>query len=359
MIYYYILVFFSASMVVFDFVKDRHIQVAFFSLQCLVLTLFVGLRTIGVDNDSLNYWDAFQLAGGLSWNEIWIGNYPLSIERGYMLLNKLANVMGADIHAVFMTMAVATGLVNYTLIFKKSPFPFTSLLIYVGFFFFYRDFTQIRYALAAGIGVWSIFLFLERRYWRSLLLVLIFAFMHSAILIVLLFALSFVVIRNRFVYFVLPFIGLIVGFFDPIVLIFNFVGLPDTLARYVLENEFGRGGYAISAITQLVMVGFLLFWKPLLANYPKRIVEGLFIAIAMGSFINLLFISFSIMQRLSSLLFGMVVFALPCLFKAVESQIKLEEQLLTTFIRLIFCLFALYYGIMMIHPDILQPYRIL
>ena len=359
MIYYYILLFFSASMLIFDFVKDRYIQVVFFSFQGLVLTLFTGLRTIGVDNDSLNYWDAFQLAAGVPWTEIWAGNYPSSIERGYMLLNKLVYVAGADIRTVFMTMAVATGLVNYSLIFKKSPFPFTSLLIYVGFFFFYRDFTQIRYALSAGIGVWAIFLFLERRYWYALLLTVIFSFIHSAIWVVLLFVLSFVVIRNRFVYFALPVLGLVLGFFDPIILIFNFVGLPDTLTRYVLENEFGRGGYAISAIAQLVMVGFLLFWNALLANYPKRIVEGLFIAISIGSFINLLFISFSIMQRLSSLLFGLVIFALPYLFKAVESQISEKEQLLTTFMRWVFCLFALYYGIMMIHPDILQPYRIL
>ncbi|WP_353182880.1 EpsG family protein [Parapedobacter lycopersici] len=359
MVYYYILVFFSAAMVVFDFVKDRHIQLIFFVLQCLALTLFAGLRAVGVDNDSLNYWGAFQQAGGLSWEELWQGDYTSSIERGYMLLNKLVNSAGMSIHVVFMVMAVMTGLVNYTLIFKKSPFPFTSLLIYVGFFFFYRDFTQIRYALAAGVGMWAIFLFLQQHYGRSFLLVIVFAFIHSSVLIVLPFMLAFAVFRNRFVYFLLPIVGLVGGFFDPIVLIFNLIGLPDTLTRYVLDNEFGRGGYAISAIAQLVMLGFLLCWKSLLAYYPKRLVEGLFIALSLGSFINLLFISFSIMQRLSSLLFGMVLFALPYLFKAVESRIKLEEQLATTVVRLIFCLLAMYYGFMMIHPDILQPYRIL
>jgi len=359
MIYYYLLLLFSSAMVVFDFVKDRHIQVIFFFLQCLVLTLFAGLRAVGVDNDSLNYWGEFQLAGGLSWTELLTGSYPSSVERGYMLLNKLVSSAGMGIHAVFMIMAVLTGLVNYTLIFKKSPYPFTSLVIYVGFFFFYRDFTQIRYALAAGVGMWAIFLFLEQRYWRSLTLVLAFAFIHSSVLVVSLFALAFMVIRNRFVYFVLPFIGLIGGFFDPIILIFNFVGLPDTLARYVLTNEFEKGGYVVSAIAQLVMLGFLVFWKPLVDYYPKRIIDGLFIGLSLGSFINLLFISFSIMQRLSLLLFGVILFALPYLFKAVESRINLEEKLLTAVIRLAFCLFALYYGMMMIHPDILQPYRIL
>ena len=359
MAYYYILLFFCGAMVVFDFVKDRQVQFVFFSLECLVLILFAGLRSIGVDNDSLNYWDAFQQVNGLAWNELLLGNYPTSIERGYMLLNKAVSSAGMGIHVVFMIMAVATGLINYTLIFKKSPFPFTSLLIYVGFFFFYRDFTQIRYALAAGIGMWAIFLFLDRHYWRALLLVCLFSFMHSALLIVLPFMLAFTVLKNRLIYFLLPIVGLVGGFFDPIMLIFNAVGLPDTLARYVLENEFGRGGYAISAISQLVMLGFLLFWKLLLDYYPKRVIEGLFIALSLGSTINLLFISFSIMQRLSLLLFGMVLFALPYLFRAVESKIKLEEQLATTIIRLVFCLFALLYGMLMIHPDILQPYRIL
>ena len=346
-------------MVVFDFVKDRHIQFAFFSLQCLVLMLFAGLRAVGIDNDSLNYWNEFQLARNLSWADLVMGNYPSSIERGYMLFNKLVSSAGMGIHSVFMTMAVVTGLVNYTLIFKKSPYPFTSLVIYVGFFFFYRDFTQIRYALAAGIGVWAIFLFLEQKYWQSLVLVLAFSFVHSSVLVVLLFALAFIVVKNRVVYFILPFIGLLGGFLSPIILIFNFVGLPETLARYVLANEFVRGGYVISFVAQLVMLGFLIFWKSLLDYYPKRIIEGLFIGLSLASFINLLFISFAIMQRLSLLLFGVVLFALPYLFNAVESRVRPEEKLLLAVIRLAFCLFALYYGMMMIHPDILKPYRIL
>jgi len=359
MAYYYILVFFSAVMVVFDFVKDRHIQFVFFSLQCLVLTMFAGLRSIGVDNDSLNYWNEFQLAGNLSWIELFTGNYPSSIERGYMLLNKLIGSAGMGIHVVFMLMAILTGLVNYTLIFKRSPYPFTSLVIYVGFFFFYRDFTQIRYALAAGIGIWAIFFFLEQKHWRCLALILVFSFIHSSVLVVGLFALAFIVYKNRYIYFVLPFIGLVGGFFNPIILIFNFFGLPETLARYVLMNEFVRGGYIVSIIAQFVMLGFLVFWRPLLESYPKRIVEGLFIGLSIGSFINLLFISFSIMQRLSLLLFGVILFALPYLFKAIESQVRLEEKLVMALIRLVFCLCALYYGIMMIHPDILRPYRIL
>jgi len=346
-------------MVLFDFVRDRHIQFIFFSIACLALVLFAGLRSVGVDNDSLNYWGEFQLASGLSWGDILTGSYLSSMERGYMLLNKLVSVTGMGIHAVFLLMAASTGLMNYTLIFKKSPYPFTSLVIYVGFFFLYRDFTQIRYALSAGVGMWAIFCFLEQKYWRSLILVFLFAFVHSAILVVGLFVAAFMISRNRFVYFALPVVGLVGGFFDPIILIFNLVGLPEALTRYILVNEFGRGGYAISAVAQLAMLGFLLFWKPLLNHYPKRLVEGMFVALSLGSFINLLFISFSIMQRLSSLLFGMAIFALPFLFKAAASKVRLEEKFAWVVVQLAFCLFAVYYGIKMIHPDILQPYRIL
>ena len=353
---YYAIVITAFLLSVFDLVKSDVVRLIVYVGYCSILVLFVGLRSIGIDNDGANYEEAFNLAGGLPWVDLVTGNYDETMERGYLLLNKVIYTLGGNIHIVFLLMASITGLVNYTLIYKKSPLPFASLLLYVCFFFFYRDFTQIRYALSAGIGLWAIFFWIDKRYLKSLLLVLVASSIHSAVLVVFLLILSYYLIRNTWFYFALPLLGLIGGVFNPTMILFSLGGLPPTLAQYVEFEEFGAGGYVISLIAQVFMAGMLIFKTRLLNRYPKPWFDLLFIALAMGSFINLLFISFAIMQRLALLLFGVILFAMPYLCHMMESD--KDEKFNALFFRFIFMVYVFYYGLKMIDPGLMQPYSI-
>src|SRR5690606_19321858 len=135
----------------------------------LFLVLFVGLRSIGVDNDSAAYEEAFKIAGKTSWIDLFTGNYGETMERGYLLLNKLIYSVDGTVHGVFLMMDILTGLINFTLIYHRSPLPFSSVLMYVCLFYFFRDFTQIRYALSAGLGLWAIFMLIDAKYVKCLL----------------------------------------------------------------------------------------------------------------------------------------------------------------------------------------------
>jgi len=354
---YYAIVIITLLMSVFDFIKSDIVRLIAYVGYCIILVLFIGLRSVGVDNDSVNYEEAFNLAGELPWGDLVSGSYGETMERGYLLVNKLIGVLGGNIQVVFLVMAAATGAVNYTLIYRKSPLPFTSLFLYVCFFFFYRDFTQIRFALSAGMGMWAVFSWLDRKHLQAVVIVLLAASMHSAVLVVFLLFMLYEVTKNMWVYFLLPLLGLIGGLFNPIMFLFRLGGLPPTLAQYVELEEFGSGGYVVSIIAQVLMAAMLIFRVKLVERYSEAWFNLLFVALSVGSFINLLFISFAIMQRLALLLFGAVLFAMPSLNHTLESEDN--EKFYALFFRVLLMVYVFYYGLKMINPGLMQPYSIL
>ncbi|MEC3879546.1 EpsG family protein [Parapedobacter sp. 10938] len=357
MIPYYILFIVTFLFTVFDFIQSRYVRLCAYIPLCLLLVGFVGLRALGVDNDGFAYQDAFRLVGEkYSWLDLLLGNYDETMERGYLLFNKLVYTLGGNIHVVFMVMAFLTGLLNFTLIYKYSPMPFLSVLIYLCFFYLYRDFTQIRYALSAAMGFWSICFFVDKKYWWSFASVFFAAFIHSSVLIVPLFYLLYVFMRNYPFYLVLPVVGLIIGFFDPVMYLFALGGLPPTLAGYVEQEEFGESGYMLSAIAEIFILGIFYYRSKLTTFYGERTIDLFMVALSLGSFINLMFISFAIMQRLSSLLFTVIALVMPYLFCVIEDDIR--DRNLGLLIRVVFMIFVLYYGLKMIDIDLVRPYAI-
>lgn len=356
MVIYYVIVILAFLLSIFDLAKSNHLRWTVYTFFCVILVLFVGLRDLGVDNDSVNYSEAFNFGAATSWRDLILGDYDETMERGYLILNKIIFTLGGNIHTVFLVMAALTGLINYVLIYKKSPYPFCSLLVYVCFFFFYRDFTQIRFSFAAAMSMWVLFEFLDKRYLNAVLLVTTATFFQSAALVMPLLILLYFVGRNYWIYFFLPFVGLVGSFYEPVEILFGLGGLPPTLAQYVELDEIGRGGYVISAIAQVFMLAVMIFKQRLLRSYSKQTIDLMFIALSLGSFINLLFISFAIMQRLALLLFGVIVFLMPYIFRIFETHGK--DKYTGLFLRFIFMLFVLYYGLNMIDPELMRPYEI-
>jgi len=355
MIPYYLLVVITFLAIPFDFLRaSSPVRILVYCILCVVLVLFAGCRSLGVDNDSLNYDMAFSDSLRLTWVDLFWGNTNVTVERGYLIFNKIIGVLGGNIHTVFFLMAAGTGLINYTLIYKRSPYPFTSLLIYVGFFYFYRDFTQIRFAFSAAVGMQAIFLFYHEKRLLSYTLIALSAFIHSSVLVIYLVFIFYTFVKKKWIYFFLPFVGFFGGLFDPILFLFNLGGLPPTLANYVQNDDLGKGGYVASAIAQFFLLGVWIFYRNLRKYYDEKLLDLLFVALSLSSFINLLFINFSIMQRLSLMLFGVIMFLGVYLFKMLEK--KLESQNLILAIHLCFNLYMLYYGVKMIDPFLLRPY---
>ncbi len=357
MIPYYLLVISAFVLVAADYLPDRRIRLLLFILFSVLLVLFAGLRAVGTDNDSISYENAYNSTAQLSWTEILAGDYEhSSMERGYTLFTKVLNGAGLPIWSVFLIMAVLAGTFNYSLIFRKSSFPFSSLLFYVCFFYFYRDFTQIRFAVSAGMGLHALFLFAEKKYGASVLLILLAACFHSAVLVLGLVFVAYRFIKSYLAFLLLPLAGMAGGIFNPVAFFFRIGGMPPALVSYVEAEEFGRGGYVASAISQLVLIAVFIFRRRLLREYPEPLIRLLYTALSIGSFINLLFINFSIMQRLSLLLFGVVMFLGMYVFRMLEKQPG--ERGMALALRVLFNVYVFYYGLKMIDPGLLQPYQL-
>ena len=115
----------------------------------------------------------------------------------------------------------------------------------------------------------------------------------------------------------------------------------------------------VSILAQVVMAGMLIFRERLTAFYYSRTIDVLFACLAWASFINLMFISFSIMQRLSSLLFGAILFAIPYLcarLEQEEDEKRKNDRFVALALRFFFIAFVLYYGMNMIDIDLMRPY---
>lgn len=348
-IYYFIYIA-SFVLCILDFAASKILKTVLFISFCTFLIVLAGVRGIGVDNDSASYDAAFSLIQNITYSDIITGNYPFNFERGFVLLNKLIYDFGGNIHTLLFVVALISGMFTYYLIYKISPYPFSSLLFYISFLYLFRDFTQIRYGLAGSLIFFATYLFIHKKYYSSTLLFCLSLLFHNASYIMLLVLPFITIVKKKAVYMVLPFIctiGLFYNFF-PVLLRGPFS--TDHMQIYLDEKT--SGGLAISILGYLLMIAFFCFKKEsYLVRYKESSVY--FSIIALGVSLNLLFFQESIFQRFSMLLFGFSIYLYPIVMhNLILRKPRLEYYLFYWAINLFF----LYYGTSLINIDLIRPY---
>jgi hypothetical protein len=347
-VYYFVFIV-SFLLCVLDYVKVEKIKIIAYTTFCLLLVLLPGFRSVGNDNDSTNYADIFDLSKTYTLREIVAGDYPENIERGFMLLNKVVASAGGSVTAIFLAIAVLSGVLNYLIIYKVSPYPFTALLFYLSFFYLYRDFTQIRYGLSCALCFWSVYFFVGKNYLLTVLTLLFAIFVHSAAFILVLVLPCCLLVKNKYLYLALPFVCVVGIVFNPFQYLLTLGGVPAHMQIYL--DEEGGGGFIVSALGYLIMMIYIFYKKQLSNdNYNFALYYRLF---AVGVALNLLFIQASIFQRFSNLLFQFSVLFLPNLLWALRDM---KYRYYLVFLHFMFLCFFLYYGIKLISPALIRPY---
>ncbi|MFF5381646.1 EpsG family protein [Pedobacter suwonensis] len=350
MLIYYLVFILSFLFCVLDFTDKVYLKVSIYTLFCLFLIALVGFKAIGLDNDSINYVEMLKQADNYTFLEIFKGDYSENTERGYMLLNKLILVMGGDERVLFILVASATGILNYTFFYKNSCFPFTSLLFYLSFFLLYRDFTQIRYGLSCALVFWSLHNLAQFKYFRALLLFAASLLFHnSAFILIPVLALCFF-IKNKYFYPVLVVLSLIGIFYNFFSVVLTLGGVPEHMQIY-LEEESG-GGLAVAALGFLIMA--IYFINASVFNDTKDLSYSLYYRVfALGLALSLIFYQTSIFQRFSYLLFQFGILLLPNMLYVLQTG---EKRYYYFMLHIVFLLFFLYYGIKLIDPALIRPY---
>ena len=109
---------------------------------CIILILFCGFRTIGVDPDSEAYEEIFKSNGD---------DPRLLVESSFLLLSEIIRNFTDDVHYLFLLYAILGITIKFYALRQLSPWYFLPLVIYFGNYFILHDFIQIRAAVASGL----------------------------------------------------------------------------------------------------------------------------------------------------------------------------------------------------------------
>lgn len=352
MIIYYAIFIASYFLCIFDFIKESKIKLFVYIVFTSIVTLIAGLRTVGVDNDSIAYQQIFISSDNLSFFQILIGDYWENTERGFYLLNKLIYTLGGDIQTLLLTIALLTAGLNYSIIYKISPYPFLSLLFYLSFFYLYRDFTQIRYGLSCALVFYTIYYYVKKKYFLFLIFLFFSFLFHNTSYILILILPFFHFFKNKLVYFYLPIIGLVGLFYNFLPLLLSQGGGMQYLQIYL--DDSGNAGLMIPFIGSLIILLYIFNEKKLLSIENSHDWYNLFFKLfAISVTLNFLFFQVSIFQRFSYLFFQFGILLLPMMIKDLKfSRYKIYYDLM----YLSFATFFLYYGVKMINSDLIRPY---
>lgn len=148
-----------------------------FIISIILLISVAGYRDFGSDNDIGMYKAMFNETGLMSYNDILFHNSGRVKEIGYLLLNKVFNSLGFRTFLLFCA-TVSLGIKGY-LFYRYTKFPFISIFIYFVLFFYLREFTQIRDALATSFILLCLLMYTKKKYLYSALFFLIAISFHS------------------------------------------------------------------------------------------------------------------------------------------------------------------------------------
>lgn len=355
---YYSIFIVSFLLCFFDFILIKQVKRLVYTLFTIFLVLLVGRRKTGIDNDSPMYEGMYYFYREVSINDVLKGGYGY-VEKGYVFFNQFIGFFGGDFWTLTLSMSIVTGLLTYSFIFKKSKLPFLSLLFYLSFFFLYRDFTQIRYALSSSLIFWCCLFYINKRYKYAILLFLLAISFHNAAFIIIPTLAVIYFIKKKEIYLLIIIPCMLIGVvYNPFPLLLASGLSNEHMQLYV--NEEGGGSWSISIVGLVVL---LLYY--FLLKYNKNKFKTLdanpyfgdyyFKLVALSTSLNFLFIQSAVFQRFSLILYQFVIILFPFV---VYGYSKISHRKETYMILYFFCsLFLLLYGFRMIDEKLVRPYE--
>lgn len=354
---YYCIFILSFLLCIFDFTKIRVFTLFVYVCFVLFITVFVGCRKVGVDNDSITYQWMYNLYKESDILEILCGGGFGYVEKGYVFLNKIVAELGGNFRNVIFIMALLTSFANYTFFVKKSFLPFLSLLFYLSFFILYRDFTQIRYAFSCALCFWAVYFYIDEKYgYTTLFLVSAILFHNTAIVLIpVLFFIRFVNVDKLYLALIIP--ALLVGYS---INIFSYL-----LNKYfinvhmqIYQNEPGGAGLAISLVGCFIMILYQyinhIYKKKRYGEIKSREETVYYNLVSISVIVNFLFIQSAIFQRVSYLFFQFSILLLPIIFFKIK---KLLKKRLFIFLYLLVTCFLLCYSFKIVDINLIRPYK--
>ena len=202
-----ILLFLLLLTAAFSFLVDERPMVRWvvFTTLVVVLTLMAGLRPIGIDKDSWQYYAYY------------LGKFDDMVEYSFILISDIVRVAFGDVRGVFFIYALIAIPLKCYVFTKLSNEIFLLLGVYMSNFLILHDMTQIRVGAAMAFIFLGFYYLTQGRRWPCFFLILIATAFHvSAVLMLAILIFRNVELRSwhRILLALIPFLALTSVFFD-------------------------------------------------------------------------------------------------------------------------------------------------
>lgn len=102
----------------------------------------------------------------------------VATEPTFIFLSRLYLSLGFGITAMFLTYALLSIPLKLTMLWKISPYIFTSMVVYVGVYYPMHDAVQIRCGVAVAILLWALIPLAKRQYLKAMALLIVATLFH-------------------------------------------------------------------------------------------------------------------------------------------------------------------------------------
>ncbi len=290
--FYFLLMAVATSLALFEHTdekKNRTEMLVFFSF-VMILFAVAAFRPIGIDQDSVNY---VALFNGQE-------NEEIEMEWSFNLIVDFCHLFTDDPRLLFIIYALLAIPIKAVGMARASRTWMLSLVVWMGYYYVYQDFTQIRVAVSTGIFLFSLRFLCEGKRIVTFLLFLLAIFFHNTAVLylpLLFFGIKPLGTLAKSILSVLPFVGIVINLMhiDPIMML-PIPQLQERIELYETLRDSGVMGDSISTFNIpflfKLFIFYFILWKseyitekvPYLSLYLKVFVYSI-VAFLVFSFI--------------------------------------------------------------------------
>lgn len=227
----------------------------YFFASAMSIYFVLSMRSLNVDRDAYVYDLVFNKLGDVDFYDILSYSSLVGQEIGFITLMKVLNSLGADFFEFrFVYNLICLIALSYILFrYVPAKYRLISYMVYVSMFILFREFTQIRLALACLFAMISILKCLDGLFFKSIIFCLLAICFHNTALIIVPIIIFLTICKN-YIFFYSPFfvviiifIGFILVYFNPVEHLISLSIMPSQLTRYEGTEELkSTGEFGIS-----------------------------------------------------------------------------------------------------------------
>lgn len=183
----------------------------FLFLSFVPMTFIMGLRSVDVGIDTIEYAEIFEIVASESWNNLFEDFYYLGIEIGYALFMKCCSCISNDYY-VFQFIFSLLYCLGFGIFIKNNmQHRFFGAILFLCFGTYLSAFNIARQMFAVMIVANSIYFLKQQKIVQAIIIMMIALTIHISSILFLIVPLCYVLQKSKLIYFV-PFL-LIIGFY--------------------------------------------------------------------------------------------------------------------------------------------------